>query len=252
MKNNLYSLEKYFFFDECGDPVNGYCGKNKTPIFFVGCIHTENIMSVDAVHSRICDLIDKESLHYDKLSKKARLTSWKILTESSLKLDVGISQTTNFEATKKVFTEVERKGDVFRLGAAEYSKFDEMCQTQMFAMMTWLIFAGESSVADSLLYEKPVRLLSSAKENPVIEFDKSSRVNIDVWKNIHLDRQLKKYGLSCTPVSTKSKGTELADILVSGYRDRYLRRLKSWKKFQNITESFFSTSGDSIKMLREN
>jgi hypothetical protein len=242
------SLEKFLFFDECGDPVNGYGGKRNAPIFFIGCVHTASLDEINKIHSKICSIIQKDNLHFDNLSIKARATAWKMLVDSSLKLDIGVSITNNFNETKKIFSEIENHGGIFKLGAATYKKFDEMCQTEMFAKMTWLIFVGNSSVVGHPMYEEPVRQLANAKENPVIEYERSTRVNVDVWKKIHLDRQLVKYGLSCVPVETQSKGTELADILVSGYRDNFL---SNGKKIPTIIESLFGTTGDSIWMERD-
>src|SRR3989344_4519272 len=241
-------LERYLFFDECGDPVNGYAGKKRTAIFFVSCVHSNSINNIEITHNEICEKVSRKKLHYDGLNEENRKIALTHLLNSNLKLDVAISFTNNFTETKKVFSLLEEKGETFKFdNGANYKTFSEMCQTEMYAKLAWLIFADDSNYK-SENYQRPLRLLQQANENPIIQFDPISTIAIKTWKIIHLDRQLKQFNLKTTPQPKKSKGTELADILVSGFKDNIIAN--TINIFNNTYISEFYTTGNTISLTR--
>ncbi|MEK6957632.1 MAG: DUF3800 domain-containing protein [archaeon] len=243
-----FEPEKYIYFDESGDPEEGLPQKSK-PIFFVGCVHSNSHDEIIKVHSNIRKKLNTNlrELHYgDIRSYKRREIAWENLLNSDLKLDVAVSFTNNFSSLKNEFQKMEKEGKSFEFSTgAKYKYFSEMCQTEMYAKLVWLLFA-EAPTNEYEGYERQIRYMEQNNMVPQIEYhnspknkDKSSdRVNIDIWGKIHLKKQLKE--LYQKPEETNSEGVQLADILVGGFKDRFqsgfsLKRKNSRYNFTPIS-----------------
>ena len=144
-----------------------------------------------------------------------------------------------------------RKSRLLVLYRVKYRNVSHMCQTEMCAKLTWGIFGGHKIGNKE---ELELKKLQKNRQNPIIEYNPSTNIDVSQWQ-IHLDAQIKKYGLTIAPKPTKSKGTQLADILSSGFKDFVIKNKKQIPNYYirrsgkpHLKVSRFITNGNKITL----
>lgn len=238
MAEKIENISSYFFFDERGDPINGYEGTDGyTYLFFIGCVHTDDLQKVELAHKKICGALGKPQnyiINYKRLgSKKERIEKSKIilplLLSSDLMLDFSIMCTKEFDALRKEVSKFEQAKKLFDVGHAKYSNFSKMCVTELASKIHWLVWRG---LKDD---EEPLKILAKQNRVPTIEYDflkknnasKSPLFDQTQWENAHLKSQLQKHKLTWKISGTKSKGVQIADLLVGIFSELDLMNKQS-------------------------